>query len=628
MSLQKYWNELNNHLKRIYATIKTVGKFNIDKLRYKKIKFSWRLWHEFITEDDYRKDDYIKFNKKYPFVMQSVNFTAIVFKKMLNNILWVDFIRWLFLPFKHYAWYACPHNIEFKIFIQPEISEFFHENSRIFRFSYIVNYLLDNKKRNLFIPLKRTEWWVGAYVDKLVFITYVYGKLYGVDFNTYKHWRAFFWNRYIFFSVWTVGIQTFTYDVFLQLVKLWKKLRSGNFSGVAPIFVILNEKFNLRNPIINFLKSSDFKWFKAYINHLYVSLLNGLVWYIIIEYIYIWWAAVVFFNFAQNRQPELVFVKRINASFFYKHFKTIIIPLVLSLMLGYILIIFYSINFLKNLSIWIVIGLLFFWLMSGFNFFLKKYRFGKFTSSIQRFWKRVNSYFWFIEGFLFILFFYYYLNSSQETFYMFDESNLNQNHLVSLPSFYVNSLLLIILIMYGYYILLNLPSFNFKQLLTHLTVITAGLVFIFLVECYQFYYILTLFFEINWSYNEELKIWELISETPRLRVKQQYFILALIAKYWHFLFIFFSWLFFVFKSYEQKRIYYNMFGVNLQNLLLLHILNLLFLSNWIKWLFRRYYDAVYYWFFTDVNNWTIANFFSEVVNFLFKICVNKKNKLS
>jgi len=615
MSLQKYLTELNAHLKRIYFILKISIKFNLNKLNFKKIKFSWKLWYEFVTENDFRKEDFEKFNKKYPFVMSTINYIVIKLKKILNNILWFDFIRWLFFPFKHYSWSACRHNIEFKIFMQPELAEFFHENSRVFRFCYILNYLLDNKTLNLFLPLKRTEWWVGAYVDKLVFILYMYDRLYGVDFNTFAHMRAFFWNRYIFFSVWTVGIQTFTYKVFLQIINLVKKLYNRDFSNVAPIFSILLNKLDLKKPIVDFLNSADYKWFKDYIIHLYVSLMNGVVFYIVIEYIYIYWAAVVFFNFAQNRQPSIVFAKKFNLSFFYKHFKTLIIPVILSSFLGYILINFYSINFLKNLSIWIVIGLLFFWLMSGFNFFLKKYRFGKFTSSIQRFWKRVNSYFWFIEGFLFILFFYYYLNSSQEPYYMFDESNLNQNHLVSLPSFYINSLILITLIIYGYYIMLNLPSFNYKQLITHLTIITLGILFIFLIECYQFYYILTLFFEINWTYNSELRAWELISETPRIRVKQQYFILALIAKYWHFLFIFFSWLFFIFKSYEQKRVYYNLFGVNLQNLLLLHILNLLFLSNWLKWLFRRYYDSVYYWFFTDLNNWTITNFFSEVINF-------------
>ena len=74
MSLQKYLTELNAHLKRVYFILKISIKFNLNKLNFKKIKFSWRLWYEFITEDDFRKEDFKKFDKKYPFVMSSINY--------------------------------------------------------------------------------------------------------------------------------------------------------------------------------------------------------------------------------------------------------------------------------------------------------------------------------------------------------------------------------------------------------------------------------------------------------------------------------------------------------------------------------------------------------------------------
>ena len=133
---------------------------------------------------------------------------------------------------------------------------------------------------------------------------------------------------------------------------------------------------------------------------------------------------------------------------FYLKLRFIFFPVLLTCCFTILLLDFLSINLLRQLTIWLVFGLIFFWLISGFNFFLKRYRFGKFTSSIQRFWKRTNTYFWLIEGFLFILFFYYYLNSSQEVYYMYDESNLNQTHLTSLVSFYFSSSLLAILIIY------------------------------------------------------------------------------------------------------------------------------------------------------------------------------------
>lgn len=299
-------------------------------------------------------------------------------------------------------------------------------------------------------------------------------------------------------------------------------------------------------------------------------------------------------------------------SVFYHSVKSFILPLFISIFLLIIIIDYYNINFIRQLAAWAIVGLIFFWLMSGFNFFLKRYRFGKFTSAIQRFWKRTNTYFWMIEGFLFCLFFYYYINSSQEVYYFFDESNLNQNFLTSLISFYSTSIVLIFLIMYSIYLMLNLANLTYKQQIMHIKIITILMVYIFLLECYQFYYVITLFSELTWDFDNASNLWTVNWRSPKVRVKTQYIILALIAKYWHFLFIFFSWLFLVLKSFEQKRIHYTLFGVNLQNCILLFILNILFNINWLRWIFRRFYDTTYYWFFLDFNNWgseTIINEF-------------------
>lgn len=303
-------------------------------------------------------------------------------------------------------------------------------------------------------------------------------------------------------------------------------------------------------------------------------------------------------------------------SSFYIGFRSLILPVSVTLLLLLILVDFYNINFTRQIAVWFVVGMLFFWLMSGFNFFLKRYRFGKFTSAIQRFWKRTNTYFWIVEGYLFLLFFYYYLNSSQEVLYFVDDINLSQNFITNLKSFYISSLLLLFLIFYCLFVLLNLSNFNFKQSFSHLVVITIFFIYGFLLESYQFYYVLTSFFELNWEFIEETKTWVLDFNAPWLRVKSQYFTLALIAKYWHFLFIFISWLFAMFKFYETKNITYTLLGINIQNYMLLFILNLLFNANWLKWLSRRHADEVYFWFFTDFNHWVGKLFIQEVYTFL------------
>ena len=318
-----------------------------------------------------------------------------------------------------------------------------------------------------------------------------------------------------------------------------------------------------------------------------------------------------FFVYSELYYP-LIFL-----AIWYKYFRHLLVSIFLSLFFLSNLLIYFHVNALRQVAIWIIVGLLFFWLISGFNFFLKRYRFGKFTSAILRFWKRTNAIFWLVEGFLFSLFFYYYLNSSQEPAYFYDTSSLNQDYLFSLSNSYLSSLLLVLLIWYSYYVLLKLPQNTFKQTFFHLSCITFVFSYVFLLESYQFYYALTLFFDLTWVFDLENNLWVIDFDSTRLRVKQQYLLLALIAKYWHFLFIFIGWLFFIFKSFEQKRVYYNLLGWNNQNLIILFFLNILFMAQWLKWLFRRYYDIVYYWFFTDTNQFSFNYFVNEVELLLF-----------
>jgi hypothetical protein len=141
-----------------------------------------------------------------------------------------------------------------------------------------------------------------------------------------------------------------------------------------------------------------------------------------------------------------------------------VLSLILALVYFVYTMFFFKIQFLKQLSIWFVIVMIYFWLMSGFNFFLKRYQYGKFTSAIQRFWKRTNTYFWMIEGFLLLIFFYYYLNSSQEPIYMYDYSSLNQEYLVSLYTAGINIILLSLIIYFMYFTTLRINSNNWTQL--------------------------------------------------------------------------------------------------------------------------------------------------------------------
>lgn len=141
--------------------------------------------------------------------------------------------------------------------------------------------------------------------------------------------------------------------------------------------------------------------------------------------------------------------------------------------------------------------------MSGFNFFVKRYQYGKFTSQIQRFWKRTNTCFWLIEGFLLLLFFYYYLNSSQEPLYMYDYSAINQEFLIPLHVIFINIVLLSVVIYLMYFTLLRINSNAWVQLNLYLVVISVFVFVSFFLETYQFYYIISTFNERLWIFNEE-----------------------------------------------------------------------------------------------------------------------------
>ena len=70
---------------------------------------------------------------------------------------------------------------------------------------------------------------------------------------------------------------------------------------------------------------------------------------------------------------------------FYTFFKGVLIAALVGIYLGLYLVYFTRVVWLKQISIWFLVGLLVIWFFSGFNFFLKRYKFGKFTSAIQRF---------------------------------------------------------------------------------------------------------------------------------------------------------------------------------------------------------------------------------------------------
>lgn len=139
-----------------------------------------------------------------------------------------------------------------------------------------------------------------------------------------------------------------------------------------------------------------------------------------------------------------------------------------------------KVTLLQHLAAWFIFGNIFFWLMSGFNFFIKRARFGKFTARLQRFWKHSFVSFWAVEGFLFSIFFYYFLNSSQEPLYMFDYNNVHNDFILNLQSGFFNTFLLssiFYLVVKFYQFFISVRS-QFQSLVL-LVIISVGVFYLF-----------------------------------------------------------------------------------------------------------------------------------------------------
>lgn len=324
---------------------------------------------------------------------------------------------------------------------------------------------------------------------------------------------------------------------------------------------------------------------------------------------------------------KLVFIKQHNLKSIYSAVSTyfllflniskwILVPAIISGLYFYSSLFFIQIDFTKQIAVWFVVLVIFYILMSTFNNFLNKYKYGKFTSAIQRFWKRTGMTFWLIEGFLFLLFFYYFLNSSQEPLYMYDYSSLNQELLIQLKTSYKSLILLSLAIYFSYVLILNNNYLTYYQNIIILSLISLIIIYTLYIESYQFVYVLTYYTDKNWNFDSSNQLWVLESEQNNIRVKQQYFILCLIAKYWHFIFIFISWVFFLVKCFEVNKINYILLGYNVQNLLILYILNLFCLVQWIKWLTKKFMELTYYWFHIQYDEKLLNSLVLEVYSVL------------
>jgi hypothetical protein len=287
----------------------------------------------------------------------------------------------------------------------------------------------------------------------------------------------------------------------------------------------------------------------------------------------------------------------------------------------------FYLSFLKVSSIniltfkFIVFFGIFYWLFSGFTFFFKKYQYRYFTSSIQRFWKRCYSIFWMLEFFLFFIYFYLTFMASQEPFLMYDNSQIFKTHFFSWKLFFLKIMPTIILIILTYFLTLSIKWTSVSKLDNLILIITSILFYLFWLEFYQFFHIISYYGNYSWKISDNLSFWYLENEFKRTRINNHFISICLVAKFWHIVFTLIFWLFFILRGLEINRIKHPLLAANFQNFIFIYVLSWLYMFPWIKYVFLKIFNVPYSWFYINSKKQFLFIFFNDL-NFIFFQTIN------
>ena len=315
--------------------------------------------------------------------------------------------------------------------------------------------------------------------------------------------------------------------------------------------------------------------------------------------------------------PKNVFLK--NLTFFLSGWKYLIsffskwvLPLSFLIIFVYFSLIIKSLPFNKVLFVWLSLFMVFYWLVSGFVFFFKKYQYAKFTSVVQRFWKRSLILFWLIEGGLLFVFIFLTLNSNNYLYNVVDQTQIFKTHLFSWKVFLLKIFPVTFLLLITYLFLLNNKWQPLNKNLILLSTITFLLLYITWIEFYQFYHVMSYYNNLNWGYEAGDKFWMIKIDLRKTSQTNHLVSLLLILKFWHVLFILSMWIFFVLRSDESERSRYPLISANFLNFVMLYVLTWIYMYPWFKWFFRRYLTYSYKWFYQNNRSLSLRLFFTDL----------------
>jgi hypothetical protein len=313
------------------------------------------------------------------------------------------------------------------------------------------------------------------------------------------------------------------------------------------------------------------------------------------------------FNVKSTSQTYLYGLRSI-----WKHLRFWILPLSIVVLFVYFSFFLRSLPFAKIIFGYVLLANLFYLLISGFVFFIKKYQYRLYTTAIQRFWRRSLIIFWAIEASLFITFVYLMLNANQEPVYTYDNIQIYKTHFYSWRYFLVKIFLSSLLIILTYLLLLSLRWNTFTKTNNISIIITLVLLYITWLEFYQFFHLMNCYGTSNWVYDFSEHLWNLELEFKRTRIVNHYVTIALVAKFWHIVFAVVFWVFFILRGVESSRYRYPLLSANLQNFLIIYIMSWLYMYPWFKFSVRKALDMPYFWFFVNNRKLAVFLFFNDI----------------
>lgn len=254
-----------------------------------------------------------------------------------------------------------------------------------------------------------------------------------------------------------------------------------------------------------------------------------------------------------------------------------------------------------------------YWFITIFLYLIKKVYLGKFTSMIQRFWKRSFMLFWLIEIFLFSIYLFLICNNPEETLYMLDFNKLNKTFFISCIDFFYKLFIMLYCLIILY---VSLILIKFSEKINFL-ILFVILYFLLYLEINQLFFFNTFFFNYVYIYDIEDKSWASEFDVLKNRIYYYYIYIFILLKYWHILYIYIYFILWYWYVYNFNMQSYNWISAFYQNYMFIYLFNLIYIYIFIKQVFKGSFVGEYYWFFLNNNTVNVIYDILYYFNFLY-----------